>query len=74
MAEYVTLDGVPTEDAALGYTSNAPMEWVVIGQRWQASADGITWTDISGATQETFIPSDAEAGMWRPSQDRPHDG
>ncbi|GAA0572357.1 hypothetical protein GCM10009416_08750 [Craurococcus roseus] len=63
MAWNVTLDGVPTEDATLGYNSNAPMEWAVIGQRWQASADGITWTDISGATQETFIPSDAEAGM-----------
>ena len=30
--------------------------------RWQASRDGTTWSDISGATNVTFTPAEAQVG------------
>ncbi len=34
-----------------------------IEYQWQSSKNGITWTDIAGATDETFTPGDEEAGQ-----------
>jgi hypothetical protein len=60
MSGDVALNGVPTEDAALGYA--LPPGSTVYGQTWQVSADGTGWADIPGAHGATFTPGDAEAG------------
>ena len=31
--------------------------------QWQSSPDGVTWTDIAGATSESYTPTDADRGM-----------
>ena len=31
--------------------------------QWQSSPDGVTWTDIAGATSESYTPTEADRGM-----------
>ena len=31
--------------------------------QWQSSPDGVTWTDIAGATSEGYTPTEADRGM-----------
>ena len=31
--------------------------------QWQSSPDGVTWTDIAGATSESYTPTKADVGM-----------
>ena len=31
--------------------------------QWQSSPDGVTWTDIAGATSESYTPTDDDQGM-----------
>lgn len=33
------------------------------GYRWQSSADGTTWADITGATASTYTPGETEVGL-----------
>lgn len=69
MSTTVLLDGVPTEDAAIGYTLADPSGSgsgpdPIAFQRWEISPDGNSWTPIQGATAQTFTPGDAEVGSF----------
>ncbi len=35
-----------------------------LAYQWQVSADGVTWTNISGATSATYSPTSAEANQY----------
>ena len=63
MPTTATLNGAPTEDAALGYTLD-PAGATVVSQAWESSTDGTNWTAIAGATGATFTPGDDEVGKF----------
>lgn len=56
----------PIEDAALTVSTGGIVDSDGIGplsHQWQASHDGINWTDIPGANASSFAPGDAESGQ-----------
>jgi len=59
-----TITGTPTEGEVLTAETGGIADADGLGTfsyQWQQSADnGITWTDITGATQTTFTPDDAQ--------------
>lgn len=64
----VTLnDTTPTETVGLTATQNiADADGIAPGSmvlQWQSSTDGITWTDIAGATGESFTPTQAQVSQ-----------
>jgi hypothetical protein len=64
-APVVTVPAPPAQRAALLFVSQGT--WSGIGNtytyRWQRSADGITWSDVSGATAATYIPGVADENL-----------
>ena len=57
-------EGTPEIGKAITATVTDP-DGEVTGEiwQWQRSADGVTWTDIDGATTERYTPTEADAGM-----------
>ena len=57
-------EGTPEVGKAITATVTDP-DGEVTGEiwQWQRSADGVTWTDIDGATTERYTPTEADAGM-----------
>ena len=57
-------EGTPEIGKAITATVTDP-DGEVTGEiwQWQRSADGVTWTDIDGATTEKYTPTEADAGM-----------
>ena len=57
-------EGTPEIGNAITATVTDP-DGEVTGEiwQWQRSADGVTWTDIDGATTERYTPTEADAGM-----------
>ncbi len=60
-------DATPTEGETLTVTnliSDADgLTTAVFTYQWQQSTDGITWTDILGAVDTTFVPGNAQANQ-----------
>ena len=56
-------EGTPEVGKAITATVTDP-DGEVTGEiwQWQRSADGVTWTDIDGATTERYTPTEADAG------------
>ena len=56
--------GTPQIGKAITATVTDP-DGEVTGEiwQWQRSADGVTWTDIDGATTERYTPTESDAGM-----------
>ena len=57
-------EGTPEIGKAITATVTDP-DGEVKGEirQWQRSADGVTWTDIDGATTERYTPTEADARM-----------
>ena len=57
-------EGTPEIGKAITATVTDP-DGEVKGEiwQWQRSADGVTWTNIDGATTERYTPTEADAGM-----------
>ncbi len=57
-------EGTPEIGKAITVTVTDP-DGEVTGEiwQWQRSADGVTWTDIDGATTERYTPTESDAGM-----------
>ena len=57
-------EGTPEIGKAITATVTDP-DGEVTGEiwQWQRSADGVTWTDIDGATTERYTPTEADARM-----------
>jgi PKD repeat protein len=51
-------------DTPLGLTASAPSGDGTFGFKWQSSADGTTFTDITGATGTTYTPGALSADTW----------
>ncbi|WP_413162054.1 cadherin domain-containing protein [Capilliphycus salinus ALCB114379] len=61
----VNIDGTPEEDSILTATvSDSDGLPNNITYQWQSSTDENTWTDITGATNNTFTPGDNEVGKF----------
>ncbi|WP_294993496.1 putative Ig domain-containing protein, partial [Sulfuritalea sp.] len=60
----VTITGSPTQNRTLTASNSiADADGLgTLGYRWQSSADGWTWSDIDGATFESFTLTDAQVG------------
>ncbi|MHB9132351.1 MAG: tandem-95 repeat protein [Armatimonadota bacterium] len=43
---------------------DSPTSTVTLTYQWQRSADNQTWTDIPGATGETYVPPDTDNGQY----------
>jgi len=56
-----TLTVGSTLTATLGTWSGGALTF---GRQWQSSADGTTWTDISGATARTYVLTASESGKY----------
>ncbi|NJR40937.1 MAG: hypothetical protein HC781_21480, partial [Leptolyngbyaceae cyanobacterium CSU_1_4] len=60
-----TITGTATEDQTLTADASAIADIEGLGTfsyQWQSSADGTTWTDITGATATTFVLDDDQVG------------
>jgi hypothetical protein len=53
---------VITTDAVIGTQLDAGAGYSTY--QWQSSSDGATWADISGATAQTYTPTDAVFGLF----------
>ena len=61
----VAISGVAQEDQTLTADASSIADddgLGVFSYQWQQSADGSIWNNISGATANTFVPSDAQVG------------
>jgi Ca2+-binding RTX toxin-like protein len=72
VGELLISDPTPTETlpltAIVAFTDADGLDGVVFNYQWQTSATGgpsdAEWTDIVGATAETFVPSQTEVGLF----------
>ena len=65
-AGYVTIDGTVAEGQTLSANTTMladPDGLGTLAYRWQASTDGVQWTDIAGASSASYTPSAAQAGQ-----------
>ena len=60
----LSLEGAPEVGTVITATLT-DLDGGVTGEmwQWQRSADGVTWTDIDGATAATYTATEADAGM-----------
>jgi Domain of unknown function (DUF4114) len=65
----ITIDGIATEDQTLTAITTGlndpdglPATSTFVYQ-WQSSSDGNSWSNISGATSQTFIAGDGQVGL-----------
>ena len=57
-ANQVVYIGVPAVAITALATSNAPITY-----QWQSSTNGTTWSNVSGATESSYIPPSSTAGQ-----------
>ena len=63
---YVTIDGTVAEGQTLSANTTMladPDGLGTLAYQWQASTDGVQWTDIAGASSASYTPSAAQAGQ-----------
>ena len=60
----LTPSGTPEVGTTITATLSDPDGGVTARKwQWQSSPDGVTWTDIAGATSESYTPTEADRGM-----------
>jgi hypothetical protein len=56
--------GAPEVGTTITTTLSDPDGGITVRKwQWQSSPDGVTWTDIAGATSESYTPTKADVGM-----------
>jgi uncharacterized protein YaiE (UPF0345 family) len=58
----ISLSGTPTQNQILTATVGTVPGLTTTGYQWQQSSDGITWNNISGATNQTFTLGQSQVG------------
>jgi hypothetical protein len=58
----ISLSGTPTQNQTLTATVGTVPGLTTTGYQWQQSSDGITWNNISGATNQTFTLGQSQVG------------